>query len=118
VRWYRMAAERGNAGAQLNLGIMYATGQGVLEDSVEAVKWYRRAASQGDAAAQELLGGLYAIGAGVPKDYVESYFWFNIAAAQGSGSAKEGRRRLENNMTREQIAEAQKRSSAWQPKIE
>jgi hypothetical protein len=32
-------AEKGNAGAQFNLGLMYAYGTGVLEDFKEAVKW-------------------------------------------------------------------------------
>ena len=33
------AAERGNAEAQFNLGLMYANGQGVPQDYVEAHKW-------------------------------------------------------------------------------
>ena len=28
VRWYRLAADQGDAGAQHNLGLMYATAQG------------------------------------------------------------------------------------------
>ena len=42
VKWYRKAAEQGNASAQFNLGIKYANGEGVPEDDSEAVKWYRR----------------------------------------------------------------------------
>jgi TPR repeat protein len=34
VRWYRMAAEQGDAGAQNNHGIMYALGEGVPQDPV------------------------------------------------------------------------------------
>ena len=30
VKWYRLAAEQGNAAAQSNLGVMYARGKGVL----------------------------------------------------------------------------------------
>ena len=40
------------AAAQLNLGNMYADGQGVFKDDFEAVKWYRLAAEQGLAIAQ------------------------------------------------------------------
>ena len=43
----RSCAEQGDAGAQFALGFMYATGEGVLEDDVEAVRWYRLAAEQG-----------------------------------------------------------------------
>ena len=49
VRWYRMAAEQGDANAQFNLGVMYDNGEGVSEDDVEAVRWWRLAAEQGHA---------------------------------------------------------------------
>ena len=55
VRWYRLAAKQGHAGAQFNLGWMYDEGEGVPEDDSEALKWYRRAAEQGHADAQKLL---------------------------------------------------------------
>ena len=55
-RWYRLAAEQGDAAAQRNLGLMYANGRGVPEDDAEAVRWYRLAAEQGLASAQYSLG--------------------------------------------------------------
>ncbi|MDA0238165.1 MAG: hypothetical protein O3B03_06590, partial [Proteobacteria bacterium] len=36
VKWYRRAAEQGNAKAQYNLGLMYDNGQGVPQDYQEA----------------------------------------------------------------------------------
>ena len=62
-----MAAEQGHAQAQFNLGAMYATGEGVLQDDAEAVKWYRMAAEQGHAMAQSNLGVMYDKGQGCPK---------------------------------------------------
>ena len=56
MRWYRIAAEQGDVGAQYNLGVMYADGEGVPEDDAEAVRWYRIAAEQGDVGAQYNLG--------------------------------------------------------------
>jgi hypothetical protein len=47
VKWYRLAAEKGNAISQYNLGFLYENGQGVPQDYAEAVKWYRLAANQG-----------------------------------------------------------------------
>ena len=38
VKWYRLAAEQGDAQAQSNLGVMYDNGEGVPEDDKEAVK--------------------------------------------------------------------------------
>jgi hypothetical protein len=52
AQWYRLAAEEGNAVAQLNLGHMYAEGLGVSRDDKEAVHWYRLAANRGVAVAQ------------------------------------------------------------------
>jgi TPR repeat protein len=43
----RRRAEQGDAGAQYNLGYLYANGLGVTQDHTEAVKWYRLAAEQG-----------------------------------------------------------------------
>jgi TPR repeat protein len=56
----RPLAEQGNALAQLGLGVMYASGQGVPQDYAQAVVWYRKAAEQGDADAQTLVGLMYA----------------------------------------------------------
>ena len=40
VRWYRLAAEQGNADAQCQLGFMSGTGEGVLKDPVLAHMWF------------------------------------------------------------------------------
>ena len=114
----RRDAEQGDATAQFNLGGMYALGEGVPKNAAEAVKWLRLAAEQGNAQAQYNLGWMYALGEGVPKNDVDAYFWCNLAAAQGDENAKEIRDITEKLMTREQIAEAQRRSAAWKPKTE
>ena len=36
VKWYRLAADQGDASAQFNLGVMYDKGQGVPQDYAEA----------------------------------------------------------------------------------
>jgi TPR repeat protein len=110
VRWYRLAAEQGNAFAQGNLGLMYAKGQGVLRDYAQAVRWYRLAAEQGDAVAQSNLGFMYATGQGVLQDIVLAHMWFNIASVNGNEGATRNRARTVEQMTREQIADAQARA--------
>jgi len=52
VKWLRMVAEQGNAGAQNKLGDMYYHGECVAEEYSEAVKWSRLAADHGNADAQ------------------------------------------------------------------
>jgi TPR repeat protein len=55
VRWYKKAAERGNAAAQYHLGARYTLGRGVQKDEVEADRWIRRAAEQGNVDAIRFL---------------------------------------------------------------
>ena len=52
----RPLAAPDSGAAQNNLGLMYATAQGVALDPVEALTWYARAAHQGYAPAQYNLG--------------------------------------------------------------
>ena len=105
--------EQGHAGAQSALGLKYASGAGVPEDDVEAVRLYRLAAEQGHAGAQWLLGGMYGEGDGVPENDVLAYMWFRLSADQGNGSALESKELIEGGMTREQIAKAQRLSREW-----
>ena len=84
----RHAAEQGDADAQFDLGFMYATGRGVPQDDVEAVRWYRLATEQGHARAQITLGVMYATGRGVPQDDVEAVRWYRLATEQGHASAQ------------------------------
>ena len=88
ARWYRKAAEQGNAKSQHNLGYMYDKGQGVPQDYAEAVRWYRKAAEQGNAKSQHNLGYMYQYGQGVPQDYAEAMRWYRKAAEQGHASAQ------------------------------
>ena len=64
VKWYRLAAEQGDAKAQYYLGAMYDKGQGVPQDHKEAVKWHRLSAEQGFAKGQYYLGVMYGNGRG------------------------------------------------------
>lgn len=86
--WYRKAAEKGLAGAQLRLGFMYGTGRGVPKDDAQAVTWYRKAAEQGLADAQYNLGLTYADGLGVPRDDAVAVTWYRKAAEQGDVDAE------------------------------
>jgi len=88
VKWFRKAADQGNAVAQSNLGVMYDNGQGVAQDYAEAVKWFRKAADQGNAKAQTNLGVMYDNGRGVPQDYAEAVKWYRKAADQGNAVAQ------------------------------
>jgi len=84
VREWSPLAKLGVAAAQFHLGQLYANGQGVPQDYVQARQWYEKAARQGEASAQVELGVLYENGNGVPKDYQQALFWFRRAAEHGN----------------------------------
>ena len=88
AKWYNKAADQGYAYAQVNLGLMYYNGEGVLQNKKEAVKWYRKAAEQGFALAQNGLGNMYSNGAKASlKTIRQAVKWFRLAADQGCTSA-------------------------------
>ena len=118
MKWYRLAAEQGNADGQTNLGVVYATGQGVPQDYQEAVKWCRLAAEQGVAEAQGNLAFMYTTGQGVPQDYVQAHKWINLAASrtttEKAGDYRLARDEVAEKMTASQVAEAQRLAREWQ----
>lgn len=82
IREWQPLAEKGDANAQYNMGLLYALGQGMPRDYGKAAEWYRKAAGQGVAAAEYNLGVIYANGQGVPQNITEARQWFLKAAAQ------------------------------------
>ena len=108
-------AEKGDAEAQVNLGLMYANGSGVVKDEAEAVKWYRKAADQGDEDAQFNLGVMYANGSGVKKNELEAYKWWLLVGAQGVEIAKKNIPIIERKLTAAQRAEGKRLAREWKP---
>jgi len=104
-------AEKGDARAQYNLGLLYASGLGVTHDYQAALKWHRLAAGQGHAGAQNELAQMYAKGEGVPQDNVRAYVWYTVAAESSSGGSKneimKDRDKMASHMTPDQIQRAQ-----------
>jgi TPR repeat protein len=103
---------------------MLLRGDGVSQDSAEALEWFRKAADRDFAGAQGWLGIVYFHGLGVRQNYVQAHMWFNLAAAHplDLSNKKDRERAIDNlqfvtsKMTPEQIAEAQKLASEWKPK--
>ena len=79
-------------------------------------------ADLGYAGAQFNLGATYYNGEGVPQDYVEAHKWRHLAASRASAEDREryaeARDAVAKLMTPAQIAEAQKRATAWLAEFE
>lgn len=91
------------------VGYRYYNGIGVQQDYCEAAKWYTKAAEQGgDANVMVILGSMYYEGTGVTRDNVIAYLWFSLASAQGNVDGRKMIHMIKEEMTPEQIIEAQK----------
>lgn len=115
IQYFREAADKGDPRAQNALASMYCKGEGLQEDPVEALVLWSKAAAQGFHQAQYMVGMTNK----TQGDLRAAYIWLNLASSsenQGLAqlSAKE-RDAVATNMTRDEIADAQKRCSQWRP---
>jgi len=102
------AAKQGDAKAQERVGRLYLDGPERARDEQKAFFWTRRAALSGDQNAQYTLGRMYEAGRGVKPNVIGAYVWYKIAIASGSDLAREAHGNLVSNLSREQIAEAER----------
>jgi hypothetical protein len=85
---YMTQAKAGDPAAQYDIGVLYARGDGLVQDYASAFSWFHAAAAQGNVAAQYNLGVLYAEGRGVPADQSEALNWYRSAADQNHPGAQ------------------------------
>jgi TPR repeat protein len=81
-------AQSGDSKAEVQLGMAYASGDGVAADEKEAVKWFRRAAEKGNAAGEYSLAEMYLTGRGVEPDISQAVKWLSRAAESGDARAQ------------------------------
>lgn len=121
------AAEKGDAGAQFNLGVLCDSRFDGNERPVEgrraeAITWLLRAAQQGLSRAQHRLAELYDDGPEGSRNDVKTAFWFKLAMANLSGAhrqaAQSGYERVQARMTPAQAAKVDRAVKAWQPRQE
>ena len=118
------AAERGDPGAQFNLGIMYENGLSnsryISEGSrPEALRWLRAAAEQGLPRAQVKLAELYAGESDTPENSIEACAWFLLATESLQGAlleqAQSGYDRASSRLTLAEITSAKHFAQCWKP---
>lgn len=87
VRWYSLAAERGDRFAARDLAKMYYQGDGVGKDIKQFLAWTAKAAELGHPEAQANLGLMLVQGKDLPKDVSTGVKLVQDAAQQGDGFA-------------------------------
>jgi len=81
-------AYAGDAKAQVRLGLIYLTGDGVPKDDPEAMKWLRMAADQDNPVGERYLAEMYFKGRGAPADNMEAAKWLRMSADQGDAQSE------------------------------
>lgn len=76
-------ARWGESEAQYTVAMMYAAGEGVEKDQVEASKWFEKAAHEGHPYAMFKIAERYEKGLGVTRDPEKAIQWYRKAAETG-----------------------------------
>ena len=120
------AAERGDAEAQFNLGIIYENrlndSRYVVEGSrPEAVRWLLAAAEQGLPRAQIKLAEMYAGEPDIPESSVKACGWYLLAMTSLRGAhlqkAQSAYERVSFGLAPSQIAEVKHFAQGWKSKV-
>jgi TPR repeat protein len=117
------AAERGNAEAQFNLGVICENGldnhYAVEGSRLEAERWFLAAAEQGLPRAQIKVAEIYAEEPEIPESSVKACGWFLLATATLRGAhlerAQSAYQRASFRLTPAQIAQARNFAEGWKP---
>jgi TPR repeat protein len=121
AEWYLKAADQSHSLAQFNLGIMYASGQGVPRDEAKSRVWMQKAADLGDAGAQYNIGmkhhraSLDGLPEAAPESRIQAYKWLQLSAAQGYRGSEAAWAFVALAMTREDVADGGRRIAAFVP---
>lgn len=107
-----LAAAESDPRAAFDLGIRYMRGDGLRQNSWEALRWMREAGERGDLRAQKALGRLYLTGLEeMGADYNEAQRWLSIAA--GRGDRESAKLLKEAEAGREEEQTYQRRLVRW-----
>lgn len=89
IKYYELAADKGNIEAQWKLYIIYSQGEYIEENLKLAIKWLKRAALGEKTIAQCTLGRIYYFGCSeLAQDEIEAVSWYKKAAQKGDLQAE------------------------------
>ncbi len=74
--WLKLAAEKGHAQAQYQVGMHYVNGKDTEQDDAKALQWLQKSAAQGYRPAQSYLAWMAMLGLGTHQDLNEAIHWF------------------------------------------
>lgn len=115
-------AQAGSREDQLAMGCLLSLGTAAQVTSPQvpaanppkAAEYFEMAARKGSPEAQFLLGIMNLRGNGVPTDRVKGAMWIDLASAAKLKPAVKEARRLKDQLSRNELSEAQRRAAQWQ----
>ncbi|MFM2081757.1 MAG: hypothetical protein RL380_448 [Verrucomicrobiota bacterium] len=107
IQKYTIAAERGDAWGQYQLGQAYQTHW----RPTEANNWFRKAALNGQRDAMYALGNNYLNGTGTTQNSLEAFAWFSVGAAQDQLAARNAAQSLASRMTMTEVEKGKQRAA-------
>jgi uncharacterized protein len=106
AKFYKTAADLGDAESQIELGDLYRDGLGGAATLAQMPKYYLMAAAQGDKAGYSRMGYVYSKGVQVPADPIKAYVAYAMAAALYFPMSKEKAAEAEKKLTAKQLVKA------------
>ena len=88
-KWWKKAAEKGDALAMYHISTLYSEGKGVPQNFETQVMWLERSADFKNPIAMNGLGVAYRLGKGVPQDNAKAVEWFSISAVASYAPAQQ-----------------------------
>ena len=82
------SAQAGDMNAAVQVGKLYASGEGTPQNGEQAAEWFRKAAVDGSNEASWLLAQLYITGVIVPQDLEEALTYLQLSARAGYAASQ------------------------------
>ncbi|MDA8654544.1 sel1 repeat family protein [Alphaproteobacteria bacterium] len=116
IAYFELSAKGNDPRGLTDLAAIYDYGNGVNVNRKKAAQLYLRAANLGFPDAMFNIAAMLSLGEGIKKDKIEAYKFYKMANAQGFAAfAEAALAELEKDMSAEDIAEANRRVSAFKP---
>jgi len=121
AEWYLKSANAGEVQGVFMMGVVHEGGIGQPRSIEEAFKWYKKSADRGFYAGIIKVANMYGKGQGTPKDNAAAYLWYSIAELRVPKDSNDRfelpivKDKLGTLLTKEQVADAERKAKAWKP---
>lgn len=113
--WFKKSADLGHIGAKNLYATALLMGTHVEQDHPGAIALFEETAAEGNPFGLFSLGRAYALGVGIEQDPIKAHAYLNLAATLNYPLAADARALVEQNMSDDDIRQAQQFAKSWKP---